>query len=194
LTSGDEETELMLRVAGGDEAAFATLVGLVLPRLVGFFRKLGADRGTAEDCAQETLLKVYRVRESYEPRARFVTYLFHVARNHWIDVYRHRRVGPRQVSADAPEGDDERGASDPAAPPQDVSAGLSRAELSTALRGAMEALGTEHREVFVLALVEGLRYQEIGDILGIPVGTVKSRMFAAVRQVRATLARQGIEP
>jgi RNA polymerase sigma-70 factor (ECF subfamily) len=194
VTSGDEETELMLRVAAGDEEAFVVLVGRVLPRLVGYFRKLGADRGTAEDCAQETLVKVYRVRARYEPRARFLTYLFHVARNHWIDVYRHRKVGPQQLAADALPDDERPAAYDPPAPAEDPGARLAREELSTALRAAIQSLGDEHREVFVLSQVDGLRYEAIGEILGIPLGTVKSRMFAAVRQVREALLRKGIEP
>ena len=59
---------------------------------------------------------------------------------------------------------------------------------------AIQALGPEHREVFVLAQVESLKYQQISTILKIPVGTVKSRMHAAVRQIREALSREGIEP
>ncbi|MDJ0523142.1 MAG: sigma-70 family RNA polymerase sigma factor [Planctomycetota bacterium] len=190
----DRDTELMLRVAAGDEAAFEPLVRSVLPRLLGFFRRLGADAAIAEDCAQEVLLKVYRARAGYTARARFTTYLFHIARNHWIDVYRHRKVGPRTVSADA-FGDDEDGRGPelegPSVPPEGT---MGRDELLRALERAVASLGEEHREVFVLARVENLRYQEIGEILGIPVGTVKSRMHAAWRQIRARLEAEGIEP
>jgi RNA polymerase sigma-70 factor, ECF subfamily len=193
--SDDEETELMLRVAAGEVAAFEPLVARVLPRLIGYFRRLGADRAEAEDCAQEVLLKIYRVRERYEPRARFVTFLFHVARNHWIDRYRHVRAGPETVSADAPGPTEGLGLkADLEAPPSDPARALSGRELSRAIERAIGALGPEHREVFVLTQVEGLRYAEIAAILGIPVGTVKSRMHAAVRQLRARLAREGFEP
>jgi RNA polymerase sigma-70 factor (ECF subfamily) len=190
----DDETELMLRVAAGDEAAFDRLVRLVLPRLVGFFRRLGADPALAEDCAQETLVKVYRVREKYEPKARFITYLFHVARHHWIDVYRHLRAGPRLV---LPETTTEEGRdrfAGPVAAGEEPGASLHRSELAAALGRAIGALPDDLREVFVLAQVDGLRYAEVGEILGIPVGTVKSRMFAAVRSVREVLRREGIEP
>jgi RNA polymerase sigma-70 factor (ECF subfamily) len=192
----DPDTELMLRVAAGDTAAFTSLVERVLPRLLGYFRRLGADAALAEDCAQEVLLKVYRVRESYRPRARFVTYLFHVARNHWIDVYRHRKVGPTTVSADVPgrAGEGQGLAADLPSPPEPVSGALGRRELREALDRAVGALSPDHREVFLLAQVESLRYAEIGEILGIPVGTVKSRMHAAVRQIREALSREGFEP
>jgi RNA polymerase sigma-70 factor (ECF subfamily) len=191
----DEDTELMLRVAGGDVRAFTPLVERVLPRLVAYFRRLGADASFAEDCAQETLLRVYRHRARYTARARFVTYLFHIARNHWIDVYRHRKAGPAVWSVDAAF-DDEEGRRAPAleGPPRPPEADVERDELRRALEAAIADLGDEHREVFVLAQVEGLKYQEIGEILGIPVGTVKSRMHAAHRQIREALARGGFEP
>jgi RNA polymerase sigma-70 factor (ECF subfamily) len=192
----DPETQLMLRVAAGEAAAFPALVERVLPRLLGYFRRLGADGAEAEDCAQDVLLKVYRARERYTPRARFITYLFHVARNHWIDVYRHRRAGPVTVSADAP-GPGQEGAglrADLPARPREPEADMARRELGVALARAIEGLGEEHREVFVLSQVEGLKYQDISNILGIPVGTVKSRMHAAVRQLREALKREGFEP
>lgn len=192
----DEESELMRRVAQGDESAFAPLVERVLPRLLGYFRRLGADRTTAEDCAQDVLLKVYRVRSTYSPRARFVTFLFHVARNHWIDVYRHRRAGPTTFSSDAgwetPEG--VLPECEARAPAEEPGARADLVAFASALSRAVAALGEEHREVFVLAQVEGLRYAEIARILRIPVGTVKSRMHAATRDVREALAREGFEP
>lgn len=192
----DEETELMQRVAGGDVRAFTPLVERVLPRLLAYFRRLGADASFAEDCAQEVLLRVYRHRERYQARARFVTYLFHVARNHWIDVYRHRKAGPTTFSVDVPAGDGGEGtrAGELDGHVEEPGADVDRRELRAALDAAIAGLGDEHREVFVLAQVEGLRYQEIGEILGLPVGTVKSRMHAAHRQIREVLRRQGFEP
>jgi len=190
----DRETELMLRVAAGEESAFETLVEAVLGRLIGFFRRLGADRATAEDCAQDTLLKVYRARTKYTARAKFTTYLFHIARNHWIDVYRHSKVGPHMVSADAmSQGEDGR-SREFEGPPNEPASNVAQAELVLALERAVGGLAQEQHEVFVLARVENLRYQEIGEILGIPVGTVKSRMHAAWRQIRASLKMDGIEP
>lgn len=186
----------MLRVAAGDLAAFDTLVERVLPRLLGFFRRLGADRAGAEDLAQEVLFKIYRVRERYEARAQFITYLFHVARNHWIDHYRHRRIQPGSVSADAP-GSGEAGtglSADLPARPEAPEGRAEQHELARALEGAIQDLGQEHRDVFVLSQVEGLRYQDIAAILSIPVGTVKSRMHAAFRLLRDALSRAGFEP
>jgi len=185
----------MGRAAAGDEAAFVALVERVLPRLLGYFRRLGADAATAEDCAQEVLFRLYRTRERYRPEARFLTFLFHVARNHWIDVYRHARVGPRTVSADAPADRDGGPLSaDLAGPSPAPGEGADRRALGAALERAVADLGEEHRDVFVLAQVEGLRYPDVAAILRIPVGTVKSRMHAAVRLLREALRRAGFEP
>lgn len=186
----------MLRVAEGDEAAFQELVGRVLPRLLGYFRRLGADRTFAEDCAQEVFVKVYRARANYRPRAKFTTYLFHVARNHWIDVYRHRRSQPTVLSADQMAGSDDGGPllAELALGHEQPDQPVGRAELLAALGRATQRLPDEQREVYLLSQVEGLRYSEIGAILGIPVGTVKSRMHAAVRSIRGDLGRAGFEP
>ena len=189
----DPETELMLRVAGGDDRAFEALVHAVLPRLMGYFRRMGARRSEAEDFAQETLMKVYRARSSYVAKAKFTTYLFRIARNHWIDVLRHRRIQPKAWSMDqAPPGDEE-GSSRRDVPGREPTGatGVRRQELGDLLEAAVASLRPEHQEIFVLSQVEGLRYQEIGAILGIPVGTVKSRVHAAVQHLRAWLRERG---
>ena len=194
----DPDSELMLRVKSGEEGAFARLVDRFLRPLVAFFHRLGADASFAEDCAQEVFVKILRARLAYEVRAKFSTYLFSVARHHWIDVVRHRAAGPGTFSGDAPdagaEGAEgtltERHPSLEDAP----EARAERAELAAALQHAVETLSPEHREAFALAQVEGLRYEEIGEILGVPVGTVKSRVHTAVHLLRERLARAGFEP
>jgi RNA polymerase sigma-70 factor (ECF subfamily) len=195
------DTELMGRVAADEPGAFERLVDRMLPRLLGYLRRLGAGREEAEDLSQEVLLKIYRARRAYVAKARFATYLFHVARNCWIDFYRHRRVGPATVSTDAPrgagdaEGDEAGGwgatlagrSDDPA---RAADAGL----LKAALDRAVAALSPDHREAFVLAHLGVLRYEELSEVLGVPVGTVKSRVHAATLQVRAALRAGGFEP
>lgn len=193
----DPLTELMLRVAAGDRAAFAPLVEQVYPRLVGYFRRLGARADEAEDGAQEVLVKVYRARRSYVAKARFTTYAFRIARNHWIDHLRHQGIQPTTISADARAGDAEEGSTlaarlpgSEASPPE----GLAGGELGRALEAALATLPPDLLEVWTLAQVDGLRYQEIAEILDIPVGTVKSRVHAAVRKLRAWLSARGFEP
>lgn len=196
MTPHDADTELMLRVKRGDPRAFTALVERFVRPLASFFHRLGADAATAEDCAQDVFLKLFRTREAYEPRAKFSTYLFSIARHHWIDVVRHRAAGPTTVSSDAGAGDDPHGS--PAdrlvAGDTEVDARAHAGELGAALRRAVAALSDEQREVFALVQQEGMRYQEIADLLGIPVGTVKSRVHAVMHALRERLAREGFEP
>lgn len=186
----------MLRVKRGDPRAFTELVERFVRPLASFFHRLGADAATAEDCAQDVFLKLFRTRTAYEPRAKFSTYLFSIARHHWIDVVRHRAAGPTTVSSDAGGGDDAHGspadrlvAGDPG-----VDARAQADEVGAALRRAVASLSAEQREVFALVQQDGMRYQEIADLLGIPVGTVKSRVHAVMNALRERLAREGFEP
>jgi RNA polymerase sigma-70 factor (ECF subfamily) len=192
----DPDTEEMLRFQAGDGTAFDRLVARFLRPLASFFHRLGADSSTAEDCASEVLYKVFRARDTYEPRAKFTTFLFSVARHHWIDLVRHRSIGPPTVSSDVagPRGDEETlGTTFPGRESSPEGRADAR-EVGAALRAAVAALPEEHREVFALAQGEGLRYQDIAAILGIPVGTVKSRMHAATGLLREHLRRAGFEP
>jgi len=187
----------MLRVKAGEAGAFPALVERWIRPLASFFHRLGADPSLAEDCASEVFYKLYKTREAYEPRAKFSTFLFSVARHHWIDVYRHAHIGPTIVSGDGPAEEGGAGGTlvDRLAAPDDApSGGAERAEVARAVREAVAALSDEHREVFALAQGEGLRYQEIAEILRIPIGTVKSRMHTAMALLRDRLRRAGIEP
>jgi len=195
MTPHDPDTETMLRVQRGDPRAFAALVERFVRPLASFFHRLGADASMAEDCAQDVFLKLFRTRAAYEPRAKFSTYLFSIARHHWIDIVRHRAAGPRTVSSDA-HGDDEQGGLGDrlVAADTEVDARVRSDELGAAIRRAVATLSPEQREVFALVQQEGMRYQEIADLLGIPVGTVKSRVHAVMHTLRERLAREGIEP
>ena len=191
----DPDSELMLRVRRGEAGAFESLVERFLRPLVRFFRRMGADGAGAEDCAQDVFLKVYRMRAGYEPRAKFSTFLFRVARNHWIDVYRHRAAGPPTVSAEG-GADEEDGRLRDRLPGRGEGpvATAEAEELLVALRQAVGRLPVEHREVLALTRGGTLRYEEVASILEIPVGTVKSRMHAAVQALRAALGGRGFEP
>jgi RNA polymerase sigma-70 factor (ECF subfamily) len=187
----DPDSELMLRVRAGDGTAFEVLVGRFLRPLVRYFHRMGADASLAEDCAQDVFLKLYRMRVAYEARAKFSTFLFRVARNHWIDVYRHRAAAPPAVSSDATS-DPEQGTLSDRLPSREggPDAGAETDELLEALRVAVTRLPPEHREVLALTRSGNLRYEEVASILEIPVGTVKSRMHAAVLALRRLLERR----
>ena len=180
----------MRATATGDMAAFETLVKRHQAPLLRFFVRMGADHALAEDCAQEVLVRVYRARERYEPRARFTTWLYRIGRNFWIDHVRSRRAQPRALSLDAPVASaDDTPLRDAVPQPGNALAGR---ELREELERAMAALPEEQRLVLVLGLVQALPYAEVSEILEIPVGTVKSRMHAAVGKLRQALDGRGI--
>jgi RNA polymerase sigma-70 factor (ECF subfamily) len=183
------DAELMLRVRAGDIRSFENLVGRHQRPLINYFFRLTWDRQTAEDMAQEVFLRIYNAAKAYEVQAKFTTWMYRVARNLWIDRMRHEAHAPKTVSLDAPmdsEGDTyhdvvHREAANP-------DARLDVEERAGIVRKAIEALPEEQREVLLLAESKGMRYQEIAEALGIPLGTVKSRMHAAVMKLKEMLS------
>src|SRR5262245_10960986 len=178
----------MRRFGEGDDEAFRRLVERHESALTGYFWRRCFDRALAEDCAQEVFLRLVRHRGSWRPDAKFTTYLYRIAENHWIDRWRSRKAAPAETSLDADTGDDgarrDHAAADSGRRPEEAA---SDRELGEKLRRAVAALSEEQRAVFVLAETRGMKYAEIGDVLGIPVGTVKSRMHAAVGRLRDLL-------
>ena len=168
------DTQLMLRVGEGDDDALAALVHRYQGPLVNFFRSMGLHSG-ADDAVQETFLRLYRYRDRYEPRASFRTFIYMIARQVSVDAVRKgRRYGDMlERAAQEKESD--------AAPDLRRGAGLALAEeLLMTLPEAM-------REVVVMSLCQGMKYDEISEALDIPVGTVKSRMFNAMIRLKEAL-------
>lgn len=188
LPGPDEER--MLRAREGDAAAFGELYDRWSGPILRYFFHLSYDRAGAEDLMQETFLRVWRAAPRYEVRARFSTYLFQVAKNLWINERAKVLRRPLRVSLDAPLGGEEDGPTrgdridSGAAPPEREA---ERAETGRRIRAAVEGLSERLREVFVLAAFQEMAYREVAEILGIPEGTVKSRMWTAVRRLREAL-------
>jgi RNA polymerase sigma-70 factor (ECF subfamily) len=147
------------------------------------------DRSLAEDLMQDTFLKVLRFRGRYRPEASFRTFLYAVATNRWIDYYRSRKAAPHAVSADLRLGDEGATIGDgvEARDPLPVRR-LEDLEAAALVREALEQLPEAQRLVFLLAEMQGLKYREIAEVVGVPVGTVKSRMNAAVTRLRGLLS------
>jgi len=167
----DADAALMVEVAAGSEAAFATLVRRHQNALVNFFARMGAlsDR---EDLVQETFVRLFRSRRRYQPAARFTTFLYVLARHVWAD--RGRKIVRLERLASQFESEMEI-----AHQPQRPGVGE---EVDVA--AALARLSPKLREVIVLNIFQGLRYQEIADVLEIPLGTVKSRINLAIGALR----------
>ncbi len=146
--------------------AFERDLTQLLPRLRRFAHGLSRSPADADDLTQATIERALRAREQWEPGTRLDSWLYRIMRNLWIDTVRART---RKEKYEAPEeearliGEDPRGA---------IDAGL---ELQRAM-AAMERLPDEQREVVALILVEGFGYREASEMLGLPIGTVSSRL------------------
>lgn len=188
------DTDLMLATRGGDRNAFAELVRRHHKPLVNFFFRMLWDRQRAEDFAQEVFLKIYAHAGTYEATAKFTTYMYRVGKNLWIDHLRVEGNQPRPRSLDAPagEGDDPASAGSQVAGtdrrPDEI---LADQESIRELQRAIEQLPEEMRLVLVLGEQQGMKYQEVSEVLGIPVGTVKSRMHNAILRLRELMGVRG---
>lgn len=173
--SKDQESQAdlsaMQRVKEGDLGAFDDLVRKYQRALMNFFGGLGVYTDV-DDLVQDTFMRIYRRREQYRPTAKFTTYLYTVARSVWIDWTRRQVRRTDGLTALATEM-----AIREEAPKQVPERALAAAE-------AVDMLPEKLRLVIVLSIFQGLKYQEIADVLEIPVGTVKSRMSNAVKTLK----------
>ncbi len=183
------DTELMLDLKRGNVNAFNELVTRHQGPLINFFFRLTWDRQASEDQAQEVFLRVFRHAGTYEPQAKFTTFLYRIARNLWIDRLRSAGAAPKTVSLDqSAEDDDRRMSASLASDARGAEEEAENREMVEALRKAIERLPEEQRMVIVLAEHQGMKYEQVSEVLDIPVGTVKSRMHAAVAKLRELMA------
>ena len=174
------DIELMLRVRTGEIEAFRLLVTRYREPLRRFFAMLLADRSEADDCAQETLLRLWLLRERYEPTGKFSTYLFQIGKHHLLNQRKKYRAAPITAM-----GDDALELLPATGPPLELV--VMQQERDARIRQEVAALPAHYRQVFTLCHDDGLRHVEIAARLQIPVGTVKSRMSEALRRLRLAL-------
>lgn len=178
------EPDPLVALQNGDPQPFEAWVRRDAASFLAFFRRLGASRAESEDLTQEVFLKVFRNKEHYQPTGRFQAFAFRVARNAWIDHRRRGAVRPPSAAGGVEEDELRPPVPDGAPSPEERA---SRREQAGRVRAALEQLSDGHRMVFELGIRQELPYSEIAELLGIPEGTVKSRMFHAVRKLREIL-------
>lgn len=188
---GDDDAALMLAYAAGDAAAFAQLYERHEKPVFRFLRRsLGASgEAAADELHQEVWLAVVRNARNYEPRARFTTWLYGIARSKLIDHWRAQRGGTASLDEYVDEAAeltllDQLPADERAQPERQV---LTRAQGAAFLR-AVEALPAPQREVFLLHAEGELTLAEIGALTGVGMETAKSRLRYALAKLRDTLA------
>lgn len=165
------DAELMRRIEDSEEA-FAILVHRHQKTLLNLFYWLGADIYEAEDLIQETFLKLFKYRHRYTPSASLKTFLCTLAYRTWVDARRKRRKYTNAIERTVTE--------HPLSPPPSNEA--------EDVRDALAQLSNKLRSVLVLNIYQSMRYHEIAEVLDIPIGTVKSRIHLAIKQMRELLS------
>jgi RNA polymerase sigma-70 factor (ECF subfamily) len=170
------DDDLILAFLGGERAAFDALFERYREPVWAFFRRRTPTPADAEELAQETFLAVLQGARRYEPRASFRSYLFGIAFNILLSWRRKTsRRGDESVKADTL-----------AAPPHDPSSAIW-------VREALAALDPDDREILMLREYDALEYAEIARVTGVPINTVRSRLFRARMALREQLAGESLK-
>jgi RNA polymerase sigma-70 factor (ECF subfamily) len=178
----DPDVQLMLRVKEGDGFAFEQLILRYQSRLLRVLQHIVGSESVAEDLVQDVFLRVWRARKSYQPTAKFTTWVFHIANNVASNSLRDRkRRKEYQVISDDPTHSpimalDQMAAASTSSMPTRK---LDNAERADIVRAAVEALNERQRMALLLCKFEGLSYQEIADSMDLTVQAVKSLLSRA---------------
>ena len=177
MTASDTDQQLVQRAQRGDLRAFDLLVLKYQGRIAALVSRYVSDAGEVEDVTQEAFIKAYRALGKFRGDSAFYTWLYRIAanaaKNHL--VAKGRRPGADATIEDA-EGFDESGMLSESASPEALAMG---GELAEVVESAWNALPDELKAALMLREFDGLSYDDIADVLGCPVGTVRSRIFRA---------------
>jgi len=184
---------LAVEARNGSQDAFQELVERYERPVFGLIVRIVRSAETAEDLAQETFLKAYRALSRFDAERRFSSWLFKIAHNTALDAL--RREGHDTLSLDAPVGDSEEAPELPEDPgaenPFERASGRA---LGRALEAALGRIRAEYREILLLRFVEELSYEEIAEVLGSPLGTVKIHIYRARRDLARAMSALGWDP
>ncbi|HSS12122.1 MAG TPA: sigma-70 family RNA polymerase sigma factor [Acidimicrobiales bacterium] len=171
------DADLLAAVADGDRSdPLRELYRRYAPRVYGLGVQLLSDRGLAEELVQETFVRVWRNAGRYDPaRGSAATFIFTISRRLAVDLW--RRPSSRRAETEAPVPEDDQ---------------IDRLLVGLGVRDALDSLSEPHRQVLELAYRDHLKQAEIAHRLGIPLGTVKTRTYHALRSLRAALEQRDI--
>ncbi len=186
-----DEAALVAEAIEGSELAFRTLVERYQRPVFSLVLRMVRDHGIAEDVTQEVFVKAWMALSRYDPRRRFASWLFKIASNAAIDQLRRKKLPTTPIeTSDTDQSsildriEDERSES-----PDTL---VKRRELSAALEAAVAALRPEYRLVVLLRFREELPYKDIAEATGMPLGTVKTNLRRARREIEDRLRKDGV--
>jgi RNA polymerase sigma-70 factor (ECF subfamily) len=174
-----EDADLIREAARGKVEAYNLLVSRWEKRVYNYLLRITANREDALDLTQDVFLKAYQNLRKLDDPGRFAPWLYRIAHNEAYSMFRKRRP-EADVEEIEPEQSETRitvGGS-----------GVFPMELSLAVAGALERLSPDQREAVVLKIYQGFKFEEMAEILGCPVSTVKSRLYTALELLKLELA------
>jgi len=188
MSSMHEDKELIARTLKGDKKAFEMIIVRYQQPMLNYIGRMVGERELALDFTQEVFIKAYSSLRSFEPQYKFSTWLYKIASNLLIDFWRKKKIST--LSLDQPEGENPN--SLPLQIPDDKPSVVKKfelCELRKLIEQALGALPSNLRELFVWRHVNGLSYEEMAEIKGLPIGTVKNRVFQAKEMLRRLLEK-----
>jgi RNA polymerase sigma-70 factor, ECF subfamily len=174
------EAALVAACLEGSEEAFAALVDRYKHLVYGVISQVASDRGAVDDLAQEVFLKVHRGLRSFRGDSKLSTWIFRIVRNVCVEE---RRKGPVNASLDERDGDGRLKHQ----PPPAIDRTFADLELRDRLEKAIARLPAETRFLISAHYFGGRQYQELADIMGVPIGTVKTNLHRAKHRLRAIM-------
>ena len=174
-----EDADLISRARRGDVEAYNLLISRWEKRVYNYLLRLVGNREDALDLSQDVFLKAYQNLRKLDDPGRFAPWLYRIAHNEAFSLFRKRR--PETDVADLPPEPTDEG----------ITVGGSSVfplELSLAVASALGRLSPEQREAVVLKIYQGFKFEEMAEILGCPVSTVKSRVYTAFELLKVELA------
>ena len=182
---GEAETSdesLLVKFIAGDQEAFAAIVGRYQRELYAFIIRYVGDQAAAEDLFQETFVQLHRSAETFDQQRRLKPWLFTIAANKARDYLRAAARRPVQRLDAQPNSEDSGSLMDlvPAGSPDAATAAI-MSEDAQRVRDVLSAMSPIHREAIIMSFYQRLSYNEMAEILGVPLGTVKSRLHIALK-------------
>ena len=185
---GLSDAEMMLRVKAGDDSAFDYLVQKYRRAMINFMYRMAHNSAAAEDLAQEVFLRVYRSRGSYEPSAKFTTWLYRIATNLAVNHARDTRHERPETMVSLDEPDEETGTSmDVADSSLTVEEKLVRRERLMAIRKTVQKLPERQRIAVLMHKYQQMDYKQIAEVLKLSESATKSLLFRAYETLREQL-------
>ncbi len=189
MSSMDEDRELVKRTLKGDKQAFEMILNKHQQSLLNYIGRMVGNRELALDFTQDVFIKTYVSLSTYRPQFKFRTWLFKIASNYIIDHWRKKKIAAFSIDKTGKTEDDKPSFEIPSDDP-DICSQFELADLRDRIEKALDKVPPHLRELFVWRHINEFSYDEIAEIKGLPVGTVKNRVFQSKELIRQILEEQ----